>query len=143
MRFRLFYSMMSCVVIIASRPAFGSEIAGGFILGEPTGFSLRVNQFPVLGFGWSLSHDWMYVNCDYWIINKPIPDTRQLDWFLGVGGAVGVGGNHGFLGCRVPIGLKTVLERKFELFGELAPVLGLVPDVDMFLNGGIGFRYIF
>jgi hypothetical protein len=143
MKTRLFYALMFSTVIFASRPAVGAEVAGGFVIGEPTGFSLRIDKFPVLTFGWSLTHDWMYVNCDYWIINKPMPDAGPLYWYLGVGGAVGAGGQHGFLGCRIPIGLQAVLERRFELFGELAPGLGLVPDVALFLNGGIGFRYIF
>jgi hypothetical protein len=131
------------VLLTVSSPWAAVEVAGGFILGEPTGFSLRIEKFPVLSFGWSLTHDWMYVNCDYWIINKLIPDSRDLYWYLGVGGAIGAGGSHGFLGCRVPIGLQAILERRFELFGELAPGIGIMPDVNMFLNGGIGFRYIF
>jgi hypothetical protein len=143
MKLRLFYAIMFSAVIFSSRPASGTEIAGGFVLGEPTGFSLRIEKFPVLSFGWSLTHDWMYVNCDYWIINKSLPDAAPIDWYFGLGGAFGIGGQHGFLGCRVPIGLQGFLDIKFEIFGELAPVLGLMPDVGLFVNGGIGFRYIF
>jgi len=29
----------------------------------------------------------MYVNCDYWLINKPIPNAAPAYWYFGVGGA--------------------------------------------------------
>jgi hypothetical protein len=130
------------IVFFTALTAGAAEIAGGFVIGEPTGFSLRIDRFPVLGFGWALSHDWMYVNCDYWLINKPIPNAAPVYWYFGIGGALGAG-NAGFLGCRFPIGLQAVFNRRLEFFGELAPVLGLIPDVGLFANGGIGFRYIF
>ncbi|MBN1128201.1 MAG: hypothetical protein JXA71_04410 [Chitinispirillaceae bacterium] len=122
--------------------ADAAEVAGGFMIGEPTGFSLRINKFPVLCFGWSLPHDYVYVNCDYWLIDKPFPNEDRIDWYLGVGGALGAG-HEAFLGCRVPIGIKGIIERRFELFGEIAPGVAIAPEVGLFANGGIGFRYIF
>jgi hypothetical protein len=144
MKSRFICVLITGAVILASRPAAGAEIAGGLVLGVPTALSLRINKFPVLAFGWGWAHyhNYMYVNCDYWIIDRPLPDAGRLDWFLGIGGSVG-GGHEGFLGCRVPIGLKGILERRFELFGELAPGISLVPEVGLFINGGIGLRYIF
>ena len=145
MKTRFFSAAVCGALIFISRPAAAAEVAAGIVLGDPTGFSIRINQFPVLGFGWSLSRDYMFVNGDYWLINKPLPDADPLYWYLGVGGALGIGGNHGSssIGCRVPIGLQAIFNRKYELFGELAPGLGLAPDVDLFVQGGIGFRYIF
>jgi hypothetical protein len=129
-------------ILLTVLTADAAEVAGGFMVGEPTGFSLRINKFPVLCFGWSFPHDFLFVNCDYWIIDKPFPNESRLDWYLGVGGALGTG-HDPFLGCRVPIGIKGILERKFELFGEIAPGVSLAPEVGLFLNGGLGFRYIF
>ena len=143
MKFRFLYAVICSAAILSSSTARGTEVAVGFVLGEPTGFSVRIERFPVLSFGWSLSYDWMYVNGDYWLIHKPLPNASPLDWYLGVGGALGLGGSQAFLGARLPIGLQMIFDRKFELFGEIAPVLGLIPDVGLFFNGGIGLRYIF
>jgi hypothetical protein len=143
MKKSLFSAVMCGALIFISRPAAGAEVAAGIVLGEPTGFSIRINNFPVLGFGWSISRDYMFVNCDYWVINKPFPNADPLYWYLGVGGALGIGGHESALGCRVPIGLQAIFNRKYEVFGEIAPGLGVAPDVEMFVQGGIGFRYIF
>jgi hypothetical protein len=143
MEFRFIGALMCSAVIIAGSAA-RAEVAAGFVLGEPTGFTVRVDKFPVLSFGWSLTHGWMYVNGDYWIIHKPLPpDAAQVNWYLGAGAALGLGGDKGFLGGRVPIGLQAIFGRNYELFGEVAPVVGLAPDVGLFLNVGIGFRFIF
>lgn len=142
MKTRFIYAVMCGALLFSSRSA-GTEVAGGVMIGEPTGFTVRINNVPVLGFGWALSREFMFVNGDWWIINKPIPNADPLFWYLGVGAALGIGGNESSLGCRVPIGLQAVFNRKYELFGELAPGLGLAPDVKLFVHGGIGFRYIF
>jgi len=142
MKLRFLCAVMCSTVIFSSSTA-RAEVAAGVMLGEPTGFTVRIDRFPVMGFAWSLSHKWTYLQCDYWIIHKPIPDAARLDWYLGAGGGVGLGHGDAFIGARLPIGLQAIFERKFELFGEIAPVLGLAPDVGLFINGGIGFRYIF
>jgi hypothetical protein len=142
MKNRLAGIVAGAALLVTVLTVDASEVAGGFMIGEPTGFSLRIERFPVLCFGWSLTRDYVYVNCDYWLMDKPFPDGNRLDWYLGVGGALGAG-RQAFLGCRVPIGIKGILERRFELFGEIAPGIAIAPDVGLFVNGGVGFRYIF
>jgi hypothetical protein len=90
-----------------------------------------------------MRHNSMYVHADYWIIDKSLEYEYPLDWYLGLGGALGISGGDAFIGVRVPVGLLYPFEQRWELFGELAPVVGLVPDVGFALNGGIGIRYFF
>ena len=47
--------------------------------------------------------------------------------------------NGVFIGVRVPVGLQFPFEQRWELFGELAPVVGTGFDI----NFGIGIRYFF
>lgn len=143
MKCRSFHAAVCGALLMSSGIAAAAEVAGGAILGEPTGFSLRINNFPVLAFGWALTREQMFINCDYWLLNRPIPDADPLYWYLGVGGALGIGGHEGAIGCRVPVGFQAVFQRRYEIFGEFALGLSLVPDVRPFGQGGIGFRYIF
>lgn len=132
-----------CASVLSVASLARAEVAAGVMIGEPTGLTVRVDNFPVIGLAWSLTHPWTYLQCDYWIIHKPIQSAGSLDWYLGAGGAIGGGGGESFFGARLPIGVQSIVNRKFELFGEFAPVLALAPDVNILLNLGIGFRYIF
>jgi hypothetical protein len=140
MKSRLFIALI-CAMILAPAMKTHARIGVGIVVGEPTGLSIRVNHFPVLGVTWSIPGNRMQVSADYWIIHKPL--EHPLYWYLGLGGAIGVRDGGAFLGARVPLGLQLPFERDWELFGELVPVVGLIPDVGLYLNGGIGIRYFF
>jgi hypothetical protein len=122
-------------------PKSQAEIAAGIIIGEPTGVSLRIDHFPVLGFAWSLHHNWMHVQGDYIFIDNVLQDP--LRWYLGGGLFIGAGGDHVNFGVRVPIGLQIRFHPNFEVFGELAPGITLIEDTWINIGGGIGIRYIF
>jgi hypothetical protein len=140
MRLRIFFTLI-CTAIFLSGSAARAEVAAGVILGEPTGLSVRINKFPVLGISWSGVHHWMYVHGDYIFIDRPLEE--QVRWYLGLGAVVHIGDYESGIGGRVPIGLLFPFDPKFELFGELVPGLNLLPDVDFTVGGGIGIRYIF
>jgi len=123
----------------------------GVIIGDPTAFSIKVNNFPVIGVGYSLlGKGSVYASVDYWIINKPL--STPINWYLGVGGVghIGSGGdkksinNELLLGVRVPIGLQWWATEAIEIFGEIAPTVVIIPGSDFGINGGLGIRfYIF
>lgn len=139
MKLRLFLAAISAAVLI-SGSAVRAEVAGGFVLGEPTGISVRIDRFLVLGFGHSLMHDWMCIQGDYIFIDRMLQE--RLRWYLGAG-AVLEAGHDGGLGGRVPIGLLWLFDPKFEAFGEIAPGINLIPEIQPLIGVGIGIRYIF
>jgi hypothetical protein len=126
--------------LLFSTSAVRAEVAGGFVLGEPTGISVRIERLFVLGFGRSVFHDWMCIQGDYIFIDRMLQE--RLRWYLGAGALLEAGHNGG-LGCRVPVGLLWPFDPKFEAFGEIAPGINLIPEVQPLLCVGIGIRYIF
>jgi hypothetical protein len=140
MKPRIFFSLVCGAMLFSTSPT-KAEVAAGVILGEPTGLSVRINQFPVLGVAWSAAHNWMYVHGDYIFIDRTLEE--QLRWYLGVGAVLHIGDGESGIGGRVPIGLLFPFDPKFELFGELVPGLNLVPEIRFNVGGGIGIRYIF
>jgi hypothetical protein len=142
MKNRLVISMLFAAMFCCIAPA-SAEVALGIIVGEPTGLSIRINHVPVLGVAWSLRNNWMYVQADDWLLHNSLSPVDGLNWYLGLGGGIGVGNGSFGLGLRVPVGLQLVFERNWELFGELAPGIWLLPEPDFDIKGGIGIRYIF
>ncbi len=140
MKPRFLRALIFAAVIFSASSAVRAEVAAGFVLGEPTGISVRINHFPVLGFAWSMTHDWMYIQGDYIFIDRMIQE--RLRWYLGAG-VVLEAGHDGGIGGRVPIGLLWPFDPKFEAFGEIAPGINLIPEVNALLFVGIGIRYIF
>jgi hypothetical protein len=139
MKSRLFLALITAAVLT---PLFSAQarIGLGVVAGEPTGLTMRIDKFPVLGASWSFHDEYMLVYCDYWIINKEL--ESPLNWYLGLGGEIGIHSDMS-VGARVPIGLQWPFQQDWELFFELAPVVVLVPGADFTMNGGIGIRYFF
>jgi hypothetical protein len=132
--------LTACALFIVSQKS-NAEVAAGIIIGEPTGVSVRIDHFPVLGFAWSLHNNWMYVHGDYIFIDEVLSDP--LRWYLGGGLFLGINDESVGFGVRVPVGLQIRFHRNFEVFGELAPGLALIEETGLYLGGGIGIRYVF
>lgn len=114
----------------------------GFIIGEPTGLSLRIDRFPVIGIAWSINN-YFHLHCDYWLITPHI--KRGLYWFWGFGGKMTsnkTDSNNLTLGMRVPIGLRYFPSKKIEVFFEVAPGLRVFPDTASDFDIGLGMRFI-
>jgi hypothetical protein len=133
-------ALLSVFTLITVTPKVDAEIAAGIILGIPSGISLRINQVPVLAFGWNLDDQEMHVQGDYIFINNVLQDP--LRWYLGAGLFLGVHNDVSF-GVRIPIGLLIQFHPNFEVFGELAPGITLLEATGPAIGGGIGLRYIF
>ena len=140
MKTRIFIALLCGAVLIPVSTA-RSEVAAGIILGEPTGLSIRINQWPILGLSWSLHREMMYIHGDYYFIDRQL--QYPLRWYLGGGVALEVGQGGAGIDARVPVGLLFPFDPKFELFGEIAPGIHLGEDTSPAVAGGIGLRYIF
>lgn len=115
----------------------------GIIVGEPTGISIRVGNFPILGIAWSVVDNYFHVHCDYWLANKKM--DRSLYGYYGLGVKL-TGNEKGAaddvqLGARVPFGLRYYVAPRVELFAEVVPGMRVIPDTDFDIDGGIGVRF--
>lgn len=150
----------------------GGDFGLGIIIGEPTGLSVKYWLSPKSaidgGFAWSFRGDGAvhihgdYLRHDFNLIHV---EEGQMAIYYGIGGRILIfshrnyyyddeghrhyyyydhNDNSVFVGLRVPVGLEYIFQgNHVDLFLELAPVLDIVPETDLDLNGGIGIRYFF
>lgn len=134
------YISISLAVLVLSMlftPCLSADTGIGLIVGEPTGLSLKINNFPVIGVAWSFD-DYFQFHIDYWLKTGRL--ERSLHWYFGLGAKLRVNGDAK-LGARVPVGLYYYIAKDWELFGELVPGLLLVDETKFEIGGGIGLRY--
>ncbi len=128
---------------------------GGFG-GAEVGVSFKIPRVPLFWAGFvSIHNDYVGLGLtgDYYFFDRDLvtEENFNLDWFLGLGGYVGMGFGDPFgfnLGIRVPVGLSWHINGQFELFADLVPSLGfeVFPDVefpDFGIGGDLGLRYWF
>lgn len=86
------------------------------------------------------------LNADY-LWQDPIVAGRaaNLDWHIGAGGRVWLGGGDFALAARMPIGLDLTFRKPafLEVFLELAPALYIVPDINLDIEAFLGVRFYF
>lgn len=152
------------LAILAS--AAGARSAEGFgvglILGEPTGISLKKWIGPESAVdaaaAWSLAENERFqFHADYLVhkfdwLQEGV-GSGQLPVYFGIGGRIKLAGDHddhdhdndeARVGVRVPFGLAYLAGSvPLEFFFEIVPVLDLVPDTDVDINGAVGFRFYF
>ena len=125
------------------------DVGIGFMVGEPTGLSLKSwtggnNAFDV-GLAWSLSNDNIQINADYLWHNYNVfndVDSGSLPLYYGIGGRVIFDDDDAVVGARVPVGINYLFEDSpIGLFLEIAPVFNVAPDTDLDVEGGVGVRF--
>lgn len=149
----LFAALLLCAgMLFFPMKASSSTMGIGIMIGDPTGLTFRMGNFPIIGLAWSLNNH-LHVHCDYWFLNKPFFHT-PLNWYLGAG-AKFLFFDHpdngpfkdedsGFgLGIRVPVGLQFYPIGELELFLEAVPGIYLIPGTSFSLDWGLGIRYHF
>lgn len=121
----------------------------GVMIGEPTGLSgkLWLNEMNALDVGaaWSFSDDGMLaLFADYLFHPLIIPfQNGSAPIYIGLGPSLRLG-DENFIAGRVPIGVSYILdEAPISFFGEIAPVIEIIPDTQFHFNGGIGIRLAF
>lgn len=135
--------------VIRSPNRFGA----GIIVGEPTGASLKYWLNDTLAVdgavGWSFhDHTDAYFHSDIlWHDFDLIPVSQgRLPVYFGAGGMVRFRDDRhdNQVGIRLPVGVSYIFDNTpVDIFAEVAPVIGLAPDVRGEVTGGIGIRYWF
>ncbi len=125
------------------------QVGLGIMVGEPTGLSFKYwmgSKTAIdAGLTWSLSgNDAIGVHTDYVWHKWLNVEKGQLALYYGVGASLWLADNNTGLGARIPVGLNYLFqEAPLDLFIEVVPGLGVVPDTDFDVDGGIGVRYYF
>ncbi|HMB98988.1 MAG TPA: hypothetical protein VKM36_10925 [Balneolaceae bacterium] len=125
-----------------------SDMEAGLMIGEPTGLSFKMwrnNKTAIdAGLAWSFSDDGsLHIHGDYLLHNWLEVEEGSLAFYYGIGARIRVTSNSKF-GARIPAGLQYLMEgSRIGFFFEIAPILNLLPDTDLDVNGGIGARYFF
>ena len=135
----------------------------GIALGDPTGLSLewRPNSSRALhaAVGWNAPHDTVHAHVDgqWTLVHLRAAGAPNLDFpfFIGVGGRFDSNGNHAgwgwgdrhgdaSLGVGIPVGLGLVSSSApFDVFIEVAPVLGLVPSSEVWVDATLAGHFYF
>tara|TARA_B100000530_G_scaffold286053_1_gene200839 strand:- start:181 stop:690 length:510 start_codon:yes stop_codon:yes gene_type:complete len=133
-------------------PKFSDNPEGigvGVGVGEPMGLALayRPNEHHTLAslVGWSLSDKSLHLHVDYQVRVKsfPVPESPvSVDLYTGVGPTLNLGRDDDTtgLGARVPLGISVAFEKPVDIFVEIAPVIGVLPEIALHGSGTIGFR---
>ncbi len=148
------------MVLLPVAKPFAGNFGLGLALGDPSMLTMqhRLSQANWIGAGlaWNTSgSDSLYIHGDY-LWNKPNIFQAKLPIFLSYGVGIRLTNREvddtprpkkkkeTGLGVRVPVGLHHFLrEPAFEFFAQLAPVAEVVPDFEIDIDGGIGFRFYF
>jgi hypothetical protein len=134
-------------------PARQRVLSVGGWAGEPAlGLSVKMLTSHELldaweaGFGWSQAAEdgWQFHGQRQWHLTT-LRKTPQgvLTFYLGAGGRVKHAEGTRF-GVRGSAGFNYVfpnVERRWEAFFEVAPIVDITPDVHTFVNAEIGLRY--
>lgn len=127
----------------------------GVMLGEPTGFSVKVWQGANVaidgGIAWSLVDDTrINIHADIlwhnWNILEDafeIENTVRLPLYYGVGGRLKAE-DESRIGMRFVIGSSLIFEdAPFDIFFEIAPVMDIIPKTELNINAAFGGRFWF
>ncbi len=132
-----------------SQNSAGKRFSAGVIIGEPTGlsakYSLSTDNAIDGALAWSIYNDWIYVHTDYLFVQYPFSVERgAVPVYLGPGLSVSAGDGEGWGGVRFAGGIGYEFDTiPLEAFFELAPAVGILPEMDFRLQGGLGIRYCF
>jgi len=135
---------------------YPTGIGAGVVLGEPTGLSLvwrEDAQNAIVGaLAWSVPNDSLHLHADYQVnlISLDDPNAPEVAFplYTGVGLRVRLGHDKAsadpILGIRLPIGIAVLPPAvPVDAFMEIVPVMGLLPETSITLDGALGIRYYF
>lgn len=127
----------------------------GLVVGEPTGFTMKywlshVNSLNA-AIAWSVFDDnsfqAFYIHLDHVFYYYDLfrVETGKAPVFIGIGGRFYFPKDgETNVGFRIPLGIAYLFDQvPIEIYGELAPVVNIIPETKADLDGGIGFRYFF
>lgn len=125
-------------------------IGGGLIFGEPTGLSAKL-WFVETGLGldvaaaWSFQSDrslYLHAGALYHLALIQTQGGRYIVPAIGAG-LTNTYGNRLRIGLRLPVSLSILPfpNLPVELFAELAPGIGLIPETSPEFGAGLGARF--
>jgi len=133
--------------------AFGSptSIVGKYFVGSGNAWDFG---FGFWTYGWcnnrgyceGRSFDVVTLNADYlWQDGIVAGSKANLDWHIGAGGRVWVGGDDASVAARMPVGLDLTFRKPsfLEVFLEIAPAMYIVPGLYLDLEAFLGVRFYF
>ena len=142
--------LVGAALAAALIPARASAQTGGtglgVVFGEPTGITARFmrggNNFQVHG-AWSFTGDAaLQLSGDY-LRSGSVDMEPMMPFYFGLGVLVKFA-SESEVGIRVPVGLNHFFKSEpFEIFGELVPVVQVIPKTKFDFNGAVGVRYYF
>lgn len=125
----------------------------GIVLGEPTGFTAKLffsNPSAIqfhLGYGIGKKGKLLIATDYLYHFHAAIPPIANAGWlspYVGVGGRLGFGEGKAVVGLRIPLGLSFQISgAPVEIFLEVAPGVGFLPETDLIVDGGLGARWYF
>jgi len=140
------------VILFFYRSSF-AQTSAGFILGDPTGFTVQHETSKTKAIsgvvGWSSSDLTIVGNYLLTVPQGLKLESAQFDLYYGLGFRfISIdGGKHDgkiSLSPRVPGGIRYRFQgSQLETFAELSLNMELTPDTGFDLDGGLGLRYRF
>ncbi len=130
---------------VTSRVGSAEDLGMGMEFGQPIGVTAKywLNSTlaidAAMGYHFNGNFD-LHTDALWHSFSSFHLSSGRLPFYAGLGGRVLLG-NDSQLGARLPLGLSYLPSTKpIELFLEIAPVLELVPSVEMDVDGLVGFR---
>lgn len=141
-------TLVGCLLLLLIVPSLGQHgrFGPGIILGSPTGLTLKLLLNPensvVFNAGWAFGHEdaHLHLTGDYrFHFLNAVPEDPRYQFYIGLGGSLVLGEHDNDFGVRFGGGMEYVYD-PFGFFLELFPVVELVPETGMGLEGGLGAR---
>lgn len=131
-------------------------LGAGIILGAPTGFSFKFwtgRQTAIdLALAWDLGDDYFHIHSDY-LYHFPLrfegSGRSRFFTYLGIGGRFkfksgGREEDKNLLGVRGVGGIEFLPHgTPLDIFLEIAPVMNIIEETSLDVDGGIGIRFTF
>ena len=141
----------ACATPAVAQRTTGAVGVGGQ-LGEPTGLTLKVYNenapsYEILA-AWDLD-DFFFLNGHALFEHRIDASTLDpaLEWYVGPGAFIGVVDNPSEdevgLGISGALGLHLVFSQQVELYVQVTPRIGVIPETEGEIGGGLGVRYYF
>jgi hypothetical protein len=149
------------VVIFLFAYVAKSDIGFGLMLGDPTAVTVKSRSGGendlIFNLGFYSHYGDLRLDGIYTFNFPEAFNSRKFEFYAGVGAVIGFGHGEGFFhkhhddddhdGGDLGIGVKGLAgvnfkpSKKFELFLELGPLIGLTNGVGADMEGAIGFRF--
>lgn len=142
------FGVLACrlpVQAVTSRVGSAQDLGVGIALGQPMGvtgkywLSSTVAVDAEAGYHFNSNFD---IHSDYLWHSFSSFDIQngRLPFYFGVGGRVNLGNDSNF-GMRLPIGVSFLPSSEpYEFFAEVAPVVRLLKDLGIDIDGVVGVR---